>query len=471
MLALRVRQSRHHEGGRARAERGRGVAVGLVLVLLATTAAAQDANYWNIQYGSVGQLLGGQVIASSRDLSTTYYNPGGLVLLEDEAFLLSTESFQVERLTSKPITEGSAFDLSSTRLGTFPTLVAGRLPRRWLGERTRIAWSYLTRQKLDVRLAERRIDPLDLPQGRSSVEQYVDQRVTEGWAGLTLAYPVSEGLGIGATVYGIYRGQSSRRELNVQALSPTRDPVAGLSNQDFSYSHFRTLAKLGVAWQRGTLRLGLNVTTPSLSVLGRGKAGYTVSAVGVDEDGDGTPDPPVLESGAAEGLNAHYRSSWAVGAGLAWRRRGTRWQATLEWFAPVDRYTVLDLPAGDGPSPTNLTQALRSVANVGLGVEHEFASRVVLYAAGATDFTAASGDPTVNATVTNWNLYHVSSGAKFSVAGNRFTLGATLSFGGNHRVSGTLPITIDQLPGEKLAAEVDVKYRRLVVLLGFLFGD
>jgi hypothetical protein len=41
--------------------------------------------------------------------------------------------------------------VSSLRVGSFPTLVAGSLPRSWLGPRTWLAWSFLTRQKLDVR--------------------------------------------------------------------------------------------------------------------------------------------------------------------------------------------------------------------------------------------------------------------------------------------------------------------------------
>ena len=34
------------------------------LFALATRAAAQDSQYWDIQYGPVGQLLGGQVVGS-----------------------------------------------------------------------------------------------------------------------------------------------------------------------------------------------------------------------------------------------------------------------------------------------------------------------------------------------------------------------------------------------------------------------
>jgi hypothetical protein len=361
--------------------------------------------------------------------------------------------------------------VSSLRVGTFPTLVAGGLPRSWLGQRTRLAWSFLTRQKLDVRLGERLEDPFDVPGGRSAAEQYVNQEVNESWGGLTLAYELSETLGIGATLYGVYRGQFSRTELNFQALSSDRAALTGLSVTDYSYYHFRTLAKLGVARQRGDVQLGLNVTTPSTALFGSGRAGFTVSLVGVDDDGNGIPDPPVLVSDTAENVDAYYKSSWAIGGGFAWKRRGTRWQASAEWFAPVDRFTVIDVPGDEGRWQANLTQELRSVFNVGLGVEHDFGNELVLYGAALTDFSAAPGDVRVNATATTWNLYHVTSGVKFAFAGSRFTLGATLSFGGNRRSPGTLISPPEALTGDSPETELDVKYRRVVVLLGFLFGQ
>ena len=143
--------------------------VGLLLGPLAANVAAQDTNYWALQYGPVGQLLGGQVIGSERSLTATYYNPGGLALEDGTTFLLSTESFLVESFSTRPSTDVEIFDTSSTRLGAAPTLVAGALPRSWLGEDTRLAWSFLTRQDLNARLGERLVDPFELgPAGGSA---------------------------------------------------------------------------------------------------------------------------------------------------------------------------------------------------------------------------------------------------------------------------------------------------------------
>jgi hypothetical protein len=141
---------------------------------------------------------------------------------------------------------------------------------------------------------------------------------------------------------------------------------------------------------------------------------------------------------------------------------------SAEWFAPVDRFTVVELTGQDGGQPAVLTQELKSVFNVGLGVEHDFGNELVLYGAGLTDFTASVGDPTVNIAVSNWNLYHLSGGVKFAFVGNRFTLGATYTFGGKTR---PLPAVIPSPLLPEGASEMDASYRRIVVLLGFLFGD
>ena len=204
---------------------------------------------------------------------------------------------------------------------------------------------------------------------------------------------------------------------------------------------------------------------------GSGDAGFTASLVGVDADGNGTPDPPLLVSDTAEDVDAYYRSSWAIGGGFAWKRGDTRWQASAEWFAPVDRFTVIDVPVEGGRFQGNLTQELRSVFNVGLGVEHDFGDELVLYGAALTDFSAAPGDPRANATATTWDLYHLTSGVKFAVAGSRFTLGATVTFGGDRRPPTSLISPPVNLVGEGIDTELDVKYRRVVVLLGFLFGQ
>jgi hypothetical protein len=102
---------------------------GLVAVALGVRVPAQDSQYWDIQYDPVGQLLGGQVVGSTRDLSATYYNPGGLALGEDPDFLLSVPAFQKQTLTSTPVAGGAFLDVSAREWGRSPASPPWPSPR------------------------------------------------------------------------------------------------------------------------------------------------------------------------------------------------------------------------------------------------------------------------------------------------------------------------------------------------------
>jgi hypothetical protein len=358
------------------------LALFLCLVWLAAAPArAQDTHYWNLQYGPVATLLGGVVIGSTRDLSATFYNPGGLILSDDPSFLLSTESFRIENVALQP-TSGRLFDITTQSIGAAPSLIAGNLPKGWGGRNGRLAWSYLTRQRFDIRLSRRLEDQLTGTPYAGSAEALFDQRLSEDWGGLTYSHALGKSVGLGITLYGAYRGQQTRSETSLQVTSASGAGVTGITVDDYNYGHARMLAKLGVAkdWQRW--QAGVSVTTPSISVFGSGQAGFTRSVGGLDATGDGRPDTVVAAS-SQDDLHADYKSSWAVGAGAGWRRGQTRVHFSAEWYAPLDSFAVMDpspfasTPSGPGYDPL-LVQRLEGVLNAGVGAEHEFSRDVTV---------------------------------------------------------------------------------------------
>ena len=434
----------------------------LGLLAVAVPAAAQDANYWSIQYGPVAQLLGGQVVGSSRDLSATYYNPGGLALTDTTPFLLSVQAFQLESVSLQP--EGAGvLQASSTVLAPAPSLTAGSFPKGWLGENSRLAWSFLVREQLNVRLTQR-YSAVDPASGvRVAAEALFDQDMSENWGGLTFSRRLGERFGLGATIYGAWRGQRTRREVNIESAD-SRAPFTALNVTDFDYGHARGLMKAGLAWEGDTLRLGLAVTTPSVSVFGGGNVVETRSVNGLDADGDGKPDVK-LDATAQSDLDAYYRSSWAFAGGASFRHGRTEVSVTGEYFVPVDRFTVIDLGADAAASTRQFTQQLSGVFNGGIGIEHKLYSGTAVYAAFATDFSAAVGDPNVNVAASTWNLYHLTTGTAFTIAGSRFTLGVSGAFGSDlRRFPPDTPVVGDRPVS-------DLKYRRLTFVLGFVFGQ
>ena len=453
---------------RSDARRATALLGAALFALAVRPAAAQDTHYWSIQYGPVAQLVGGQVIGGVPDLSATFYNPGALALRNESAYLLSTESVQWEKLSTQSQTGVEVLDTSSSRFGSAPSLLAGALPMRWLGEDTSLAWSFLTRQKLDVRLGQRLTDPLGVGM-RSAAESLLDTDAEEDWGGLTIARPLSPSLGIGVTWYGVYHGQRTRRELSLAGVAPDGASLNAFGVTDAEFSHYAMLLKLGLAWQSPKWNAGLSITTPSLGLFGSGKAAYTLSISGVDSNGDGRPQVPVLATDEQEDLDSEYHSPWAVGAGASRHFGRTRVYASAEWYGAVDRFEVLAM-APDTPGAARLGEQLRSVLNAGLGFEQTLSDDVSVYGAFHTDFSASVGSASENVSVSDWNLYHWSGGLSFRFKDNRFTLGASWARGSKLRPVES-PIPPSQLPGLGLDRNVDIRYSKITILLGFVFGS
>jgi hypothetical protein len=67
--------------------------VSLIFLQPSFFLSAQDTHYWTDQFGTSAELLGGIVVGSVRDLSSTYYNPGAIALSRDENLILNTSAF------------------------------------------------------------------------------------------------------------------------------------------------------------------------------------------------------------------------------------------------------------------------------------------------------------------------------------------------------------------------------------------
>jgi hypothetical protein len=311
------------------------------------------------------------------------------------------------------------------------------------------------------------------------VETLFDQQMQETWGGLTVSREVGKSWGVGATLFGVYRGQRARTEQSLQLVSPDGTGVTALGVNDFDYSNWRLLGKLGVAYDGDSFRFGAAFTTPSADLFGSGTIGFTRSAQGLDLNGDGRPDN-FLSNGAEEDLASSYKSPWSLAGGAAWRRGSLQLHGTVEYFGAVDRFTVL---GGQTVTPTGqlvaLTQSFASVFNFGIAGEYWLgglntddgvrARGIVLYGAFATDHTSSPEVETNEAATSNQDHYHVTGGCGFSLGRNRFNLGVTYAFGSKERVFGfsnlppSIPIFGNGVP-------VRSSFSRFVFLLGYLFG-
>jgi hypothetical protein len=436
----------------------------VLLALLPASARAQDAQYWNLQYGPVAELVGGVVVGSTPHLSATFYNPGALALTRDPSLLASVESFEAVRLSAK--SQPPALDFSSLSVRPSPTLFAFALPRSRTGNHT-IAISGLTRQDFDLRVDNWQVTPSH----QGGAESLFDQSLNENWFGLSWAHRVFGDLGLGVTTYVVYRGQRTRKEISGQtALSPTQGGAA-LLVEDFDYSNYRLLWKVGLAQHRQSWDFGITATTAPVRLLGSGSASYTRSTVGADL-GSG---PAVSVAAQHVGdLASHYHSPWSVAFGAGYRRGANTFHGTVEWFDSVGGYDVLDTspfvgdPAAEG-LVKRLNQQARRIVNFGLGFQHRVSERFSYYGAFTTDFTFANRDDAGTNSLSTWDIYHLTAGTSLVVRDIKLTMGAAYAFGSDVRSVSALVVPPGG-PPVLTPTPLDVKFSRLRVLLGFDFG-
>ncbi len=447
-----------------------------MLAVLATPVNAQDTHYWTQQYGTRAQLLGGAVVGSFLDLSATFYNPGTIALMENPDVLLSANAFELVDI--KVDGESDAIEpLSNTRFGPAPSLFTGLFPSSWL--RGQLAYSALTRQEFKVRLNRSVAGEGMIAEYPDSVdysaEFYSDQDMGENWFGATWSNKISPTVGFGGTMYVAYRGQRTRIQKTINAVADNGYGM-GLDFTDaFSYSHFRLVWKFGLAWDDDPVTLGVAITTPSVGLFGWGDAYFNRSIIGMDVDGDGQPDSRLLAD-SQQDLEPDYRSPFSIAAGGSYRWGHTSLHVSAEWFNSVDHYDVLNVE----PIPTDIpgvsiknrvSQELTSVFNMAFGVQHVFNKTLTGYLSFLTDRSAAVPSPSTQTSVTEWDLYHVSTGAAFIIAGLDLTAGVQYARGASDVQVAYIPELEEEVDiPENLQLVSNVTYQRMLFIIGFSFS-
>lgn len=409
----------------------------LSLLVLSPRALAQDSHYWTNQYGSRATLLGGAVIGSVLDLSGTYYNPGGMALVEKPHTILAANVLQYPRVTLAHAPAGSV-PLNRYNAGPAPVLLAGtirvrKLKDHWFG------YSYVARQSVKLGLSASATGFGDvlpsLPGPEDTITQFrLDEALSESWFGLTWSYKVSKHVGVGITQYIAYRSHRAIVQELAEALSQGNSLAMAFGERQYSYRHFRALWKIGLAADYQTITLGLTLTSPSLSIGGTGTTGLDSSLTGLDTNGDGLPDD-FAAADFQRHLSVTYSTPFSLAAGMTFKIQKVRLYWSTEWFTGVRPYTVIKSKPFPAQSTgeivsTDVTQELRSVLNWGAGLEWFYSNRFKGYASFTTDYSAKKPGTMTNLSLTDWNIIHLVTGGEFLIRKSSFTVGLGAAFGG-----------------------------------------
>ena len=447
----------------------------LALLLMPGRTYAQDAHYWTLQYGTRAELLGGTVVGSIKDLSSTFYNPGAVAFSTDQSLLFSTDAFEISNLNIH-IEDDLSVDLSDTKAVKAPGMFAMRFPFEVIGV-SQISLSYLTRQQFEMNLSNNHINSWWDPGmgGDESItsEFKFDEYMQDTWVGVSWAKTISGRMALGATLYGAYRSQNTRIQTILQGKQVDGPGASATFIRDYSFWNVRTLLKTGASFDFRPLAFGVALTLPSIDFFGEGNTFYDDSVVNIDLNGDDIRDS-YLTSNYQEDLPSTYKSPVSIAIGTSYGYRTTTFHFSAEYFGRTGTYDILQ--PGDFISQTtgdtlslNVTGGMNEVFNFGVGLDHRFSEGFSIYGGFTTDRSGWRAD--VNTTFTSWDLYHATLGSAFRAFEIDWTIGLGFSWGGDD-----LDLRMDFLDNgggssvigpDGLIGTAD--YTKLKLILGFAF--
>jgi hypothetical protein len=452
------------------------IAVSFLAINSIEEVSAQDTHYWTQQYGTQGELLLGTVVGSLIDLSAVYYNPGALALQDNPSLLLGAKAFEYQSIKFEDVEKNEA-PLKSQSFGAAPTLFAGILPPKWFDGV--IGYSVLTRQDFKFRLqatGSTKIPSAD-PDSVALLggEILVDQDITGIWGGPTWSRAFGN-MGVGASAFIAYQGQRTRYQSLLQGIYEGGGGSSATFINEIDYWHVRMVFKLGLAWDLRPLTFGFALTAPGIGLFGQGSALADIFVNGVDIDGDDIPDTELIVNRIKD-EPSDYMSPGSIAAGASYRFKDTSLHVSAEWFDSVDKYSIL--PPVEFTSPTtgntyvhNVTHELSSVFNWGFGIEQHVLDWFKVYGSFITDRSAYVEGSRSNASVTNWDLYHLMGGTAFTFLRIDVTLGIAYAFGSSkfkNRADFADSSGDTNIPLEDIDAKL--LYSRWKFIVGFAFGS
>lgn len=429
------------------------IVAALLCFVLAANASAQDANYWQSNYGACGMLTPGSALANDNGKGFFYYNPALLAINPKTSVSLSASVYQYESVKIKNGV-GTGLSLKSRNLKINPQLVAGTIAFK---KKKTFAFgyalihdpviSYQTTQRQDKQMQV--LDDSYSPGAEYYIGQYLaHNRINHTSGVLSGALKLNPRWSVGLTAEGRLRSQDFFQDINSRAYVNQTDPAAipELVNVETSYQltylHVGLRFKLGIAHESGRHHLGLLITSPMLTLWGRGSLSSDIIVNNLRLPPSATK-ASLLANSQQNGLKAKYKEPLSLAISYAYDYGYGQLSVTGEYFQSVDLYNIItprneSFIRPDNPENRAYTSSLlafsderRSVLNVGVGASYFVNPEVTLFLSLQTDRSYAySNDPDgFYAYATNFNTYHAQAGGNFKRKKLNLRAGFLLSYG------------------------------------------
>ncbi|MEJ2163133.1 MAG: hypothetical protein P8X60_07435 [Robiginitalea sp.] len=447
----------------------------LVLFLMACSIplSGQEGNYKFDNFGNQSVLLNGNVTGSVADLGLVYYNPARLGLIENPSFTVGGKAFEWSKYYFDDILQTEK-SLSSNQFGGLPATIAGTFDLKFLPGH-KFAYSILSRHRSNIRINydSGLVPEIEYPNVPDATESFTDlffrDRLRDDWFGITWAYPISETLSVGVSVFGSIYEHNGRGDILINIQRESGDVITYTNQLNYSQKTYGGQLKVGASWIVSDLEMGVNVSLPFIAVKQRASFRYQESLSGFSGDEDFII---ALENGDLENKRKTPLGI-AYGIGVPWKKHKIHF--SLNWYAPLDSYDRIELPEEllvyleENP----FKEKLKSVINFGVGGEFYVSPSLNIISSFSSDFSASEESinlfDIINQSEEDINLlndlWHFALGVDYNRPWGKITLGA--SYANTRSNIGTAPeIPADGSPNQTRNIATGINYERWRFIVG-----
>ena len=433
----------------------KNVLVAILLWMVCSKLFAQDTHYWTQQYGTSSALMGGAVIASNRDNTALYYNPGALGWIDTSSISVNANGYQNENVKIENAL-GKKADFKSNHIGSVPLFIGGMIKTK--NSPYRISYGVLAQTSFDFKADARvagsyqLINDEDSPGNENAIGQTsIDSRVSELSAGVGVGRKIGKWFSIGIAGGFIVRSVDySHFSLVRVYMNQSVDPlVTSTIIQNVNYYNVRFQPKLGFSYEKGKWQAGITIAPPSLNLFGKGSVGFDATATNI-KPANQTSRIDFVANDRQEKLKTKYKSPFSVSAGVGYTGGRSHIELAAQYFASIDMYPVINAKASAFARPADAYPDITSdqylrvltsaepVFNVGIAYEYILKPSLILYISARNDqsyFDKAINEQTgIKPDISSWDIYHFVAGTTISKGRSSISVGLTAAFGSdNHR--------------------------------------
>ena len=425
-----------------------------VILIIPGISHAQTSKYWSLNFASEPSILGGAVVGGYAENQAIYYNPAIISETKSDNIGMSGEIVALDFYKVKNAF-GQDFDFRFSQLNVVPSFVSLFLKSK---KQPKLSYqlALLTRDRMGMDIMESLTGKSDVFQDMPGTESYAGLYEAyvlyqDVWAGGGMAYEPNERFSIGISTFLSVKRLSDKLTKSLKIYSRNDSDSLELYSNRHEISrtdliNFRLQTKIGFQYKFQKYRIGLNCTMPSILIAGQAKRyrefGFTRFSTGEIES-----IPPFLIIDSQNELPANYRDPFSIAMGINYAPTPDRDMlgVSIEYFHEIPAYKMvdaektadidaLDIELNPNIDFMSIWYGACNLINLSIGYRKYINEGLTLLGGFRTDFDYLKGvdfsgtsNEYNNFIKLQWDVFHITGGARFNISRHRFVVGAQYS--------------------------------------------